>query len=375
MNFPTLYKLTSTGKVQEWTITTIGHTITTVYGLADGKKQIATEEITVGKNVGKANETTPIEQAEVEAKATWEKKLKSGYVQNIDDAKSGKTDKIIAGGISPMLAHKHSEQGHKILYPAFAQPKLDGHRCIAVINNGVCTLWSRTRKQIHSMPHIVAALEKAFAGKTLVIDGELYNHDYREKFEELTSKIRQTKPVPGHEVVQYWIYDLAGDGDFYQRTQLLNNYALSGGFGQAKTGNPLVLVATFVVDDEADLTEKFQIFLDHGYEGAMVRNARGKYKNSRSYDLQKVKDFQDAEFEIVDVVPGTGHMHDKGIFVCVTDSGEEFKAKMVGPLDSLCKYLDNKNDYIGEWLTVKFQKYSAKGVPVFGVGMRIREDV
>ncbi len=112
----------------------------------------------------------------------------------------------------------------------------------------------------------------------------------------------------------------------------------------------------------------------YGFEGAMVRNAKGRYKNGRSYDLQKVKVFQDAEFEIVDVVAGKGKMSDKGVFVCKTDEGKEFKAKMIGSLDDLCKYLDDKDAYIGRMLTVKYQKLSAENIPVFGVAMRLRED-
>jgi DNA ligase-1 len=382
MKLATLYKQASTGKIQEWTIsvseTTPGEaTILAVYGQTDGKKQEARETITAGKNVGKSNETTYFEQACLEAQAQWEKKKKNkGYVESIEAAQAGERDALVAGGIDPMLAHKYADHASKVTWPnVFVQPKLDGHRCIAIIKDGVCKLWSRQRNLITGVPHINRQLEAALghSTKTVILDGELYNHDYKNDHEKLTSFIRQQTPKLGHEVVQYWVYDLAEiKWDF--GTRLVGLLHVQECLEQTNAQS-IVIVPTFKCEDEGKMLAILEGFLKQGYEGLMVRNCLSLYKHGRSFDLQKVKKFQDDEFEIVDVVPGTGHMHDKGVFVCKTESGEEFKAKMVGPLDELRKYLDHKEDYIGEWLTVKFQKYSAKGIPVFGVALRVREEV
>jgi len=152
--FPKLFKKTSTGAIQEWEVyvddTNCNPVIVTKYGQLGGKIQTSTEVITEGKNIGRSNETSPMEQAYLQAKSDWEKQLKKGYVDNVDDAEEGKIDAIIEGGIVPMLAHKFSEQGHKIKYPALVQPKLDGHRCTSQYeNDGTVTLWSRTRKIIN----------------------------------------------------------------------------------------------------------------------------------------------------------------------------------------------------------------------------------
>src|SRR5581483_9532245 len=169
MKLPTLYKRTSTGKIQMWEIEAnpdnyLDAVIVTTYGLLDGKKQMATEYIQTGKNLGKANATTAVEQAELEAQSQWEKKVKKGYVQNVEDAEQKKVDSnFITGGIDPMLAKSYDKDGHKIIFPAFVQPKLDGHRCIAVIQDGKCTLWSRTRKPITGVPHIARKLEEVYA--------------------------------------------------------------------------------------------------------------------------------------------------------------------------------------------------------------------
>jgi DNA ligase-1 len=365
---PTLYKKTSTGKIQTWRIWVEGNTIYTEYGQLGGKLQQSDDTIKVGKNIGRSNETTPEQQAELEALSQWEKKSKKHYVQNIEDAQSGIVDsEFVAGGIAPMLAHSFAQQGSKITFPAYVQPKLDGHRCIAIIKDGVCTLWTRTQKPITGVPHIVAALN---GWPDCVLDGELYNHDYRDNFEDLTSFIRQVTPKDGHEVIEYHIYDVVSDDPFKIRNE--DRFALGNGNGSYD--KPLVYVETHYLMDEEDFMPWFERFISLGYEGMMVRNQNGLYVNKRSYDLQKVKEFEDAEFEVVGVEEGRGRMAGKAMFVCDV-GGETFKVKMKGSLDSLAAYLAYPDKWIGRDLTVQFQGLTKNGIPRFPIGLRFREDV
>lgn len=384
MNFPTLYKLTSTGKVQMWEIRASpgrrGYEmsearITTTYGLLDGKKQTSTEVITRGKNIGKTNETSVYEQAQLEAKSQWEKKSKKGYVQNIEDAKEKKVDStFVAGGIAPMLAHSFDKHGDKIQFPAYVQPKLDGHRCLAVFGDENVTLWSRTQKQITSMTHIQDALNQVLAGATgVVLDGELYNHDYKDRFEELSSEIRQVVPRPGGKIVQYWIYDVVVNGGFRGRKIVLDG--LDGSIKAHGLENTLVVIPTEEVVDKEELMIVQEVYTHLGFEGAMVRNIEGNYKHGRSYDLQKVKTFEDAEFPVVAIEQGKGKMAGLAMFVCELPDGNTFRVKMVGALDDLKHYYDNPEPWIGKPLTVKYQGLSAYGVPRFPVALRFREDI
>jgi DNA ligase-1 len=369
---PTLYKKSSTGADQYWTIGTEGNVIVTRWGQVGGKEQETRDVVKEGKNAGKKNATTAEQQAEAEAESQWEKKLKKGYVKDLNDARAGKVDEVIEGGVNPMLAHRFDEQGHKITYPAFAQPKFDGHRCIAVVkSDGTATLWSRTRKPITGLPHIIKALGKVgLAVGDIILDGELYNHDYKDRFEELTSFIRTPEPKVGHEAVQYHIYDVAGALDQYGRIQQVAFLASSVGLDKC-----LVPVKTVQVADEDELMLAFEGFLKDGYEGLMIRNAAGSYVGKRSYDLQKVKEFQDAEFTVVGVEEGRGKLAGHAIFVC-TSGGTEFRVKMKGETTELKKYFENPKLAVGRRLTVKFQGFTNKGVvPRFPVGLRFREDV
>ena len=372
-----LYKKTTTGAIQEWqvgvyTIDGIA-TIVSNYGQLNGKIQENHEQVLEGKNTGKSNATTSIRQALLQAESDWNSKLKNGYVKNISDAEAGKTDDIIGGGIFPMLAHKFSEQGHKIVYPALCQPKMDGQRAVYQNVDGNGSLWSRKRKPINSVPHIIKALENIKELKDIkYLDGELYGHDYHDNFEELSHFIRQEEYLEGSEVIEYHVYDLPNT----TLTNAERNEFLQG-LKPVFENTVIRIVETVIVNDEEELMDAFQHFLDEGYEGCMVRNIGGLYVNKRSYDLLKVKEFDDAEFKVVDIKVGTkGRMAGKAVFVCETTDGAQFAAKMIGNIDALAKYAENPELAIGRIMTVKFQGYTKKNnVPRFPVAMRFREDI
>lgn len=381
--WPTLYKKTSTGAIQFWAISvelgcgTPGSqqwrgVLVTEYGQVGTDSPQRTEDvISEGKNLGKKNATTAVDQAEAEAQAKWEKQKKKGYVESFKAAENGELDALIEGGIVPMLAHKFADQAHKIKYPAFVQPKLDGIRCIAILKDGKCTLWSRTRKLITGVPHIVTSLENAFiAFDDIILDGELYHHEFKKDFEKIVSFVRQETPQLGHEIVQYHVYDIVMGGPFQARATKLR-YMKSSWFPKGD----IVKVETAQVEDEAEAVNWFNVWREQGYEGAMIRNAAGLYVNKRSYDLQKIKEFDDAEFDIVGIDEGRGKLQGHvGAFLCRMPNGKEFLAKMSGDTANLKTYFLEHSLWEGKRLTVKYQGLTgANGVPRFPVGVAIRD--
>ena len=365
---PTLYKKTATGAIQRWDISVLSNTITTVWGQDGGAMQETSDVITKGKNIGRSNETTPEEQALAEATARHEKQRKKGYIASREDAEAGKLDEIIEGGVLPMLATKWKDRAKKIEYPVFVQPKLDGHRCVAIFDDvGKVTLWTRTRKPITGLPHIVEALEKTGYVEH-VFDGELYSHSL--SFEEITSYIRTPGVKPGSEAISYHIYDMV-DGDASQDLR----FASVGRLFLHMDPNGLIApVPTHRANNEEIVMHLFSEFISEGYEGAMVRSINGRYENKRSKNLVKVKEFDSSEFEVVDVRGGRGIMADKAIFICkVGDT--TFDCKMAGNLDALKKYLDDPSLAVGKPLEVKYDGFTRAGIPRFPIGIRLREDL
>lgn len=368
--FKKLYKKTSTGKIQEWLIGVQGTTIVTTYGQVGGKMQTTIDYVKSGKNLGRKNETDQETQALKEATSQWLKKKKAGYVASLKDAESGKTDSVIEGGILPMLAKVYEENKSKIVFPVSVQPKLDGHRCIAVIDGkGRVSLWTRTRKRLTSVPHIESAL-KNLNLKNTILDGEIYADSLKSDFEKLTSAARKQEATEESKRLEYHIYDCELPVCFTERFSYLCSFLLT-------QRGPLKLVPTTVLTDEQEIKAKYETYIMLGYEGMMIRKHGIPYQNKRSDQLLKLKSFIDAEFKIVGVEEGrgklTGHA---GSFVCLSKNAEDrFNVKMEGATSKLKEYWENKEKYIGQLLTVRYQKLSVYGTPIFPVGVRIRKDL
>lgn len=372
--FPVLYKKSTTGKIEQWEIwISVGEgqsgVIHTRYGELNGKLQEPKPDVvSEGKNIGKKNETTPLEQANAEAESKHLKQRKSGYVDSLEDAQNDKLDSIIEGGILPMLAQKWEDHASKVVFPCVGQPKLDGIRCVAVKKGNDVTLWSRERLPILSCPHIADAIKERFSQcEDLVLDGELYNHELKADFEKIVSAVRKGKPSKeARDLIQYHLYDVA-DKDL--------DYESRSSFFTFEVENDILKFVPSIEVNSADEVMKYHDeYADLGYEGLMLRNLKGKYENKRSYNLQKVKVFTDTEFEIIGVEGGRGKLQGLlGKFVCKTEDGKEFRTSMNGSQEESRKYMENPEEYIGKMLTVKHFGWTNERKPRIPKGLRIRE--
>lgn len=128
---PQLYGEASTGKVKVYKVSVVDNgdgsfSVLREHGQLDGKLQTDEKKVTMGKNIGKANETSPKDQAIAEAKSYWQKKLDKNYSENQEDAETGNKANML-----PMLAQPWNKAGHRMPFPALAQIKLNGVRCLA----------------------------------------------------------------------------------------------------------------------------------------------------------------------------------------------------------------------------------------------------
>ena len=388
-----LYKMDSKGKIRVLTVSygsdERGWFYEQEHGLLDGKLQTSRTYVK-GKNVGRANETTDEQQAEKEADAKWvAKRDRSGYSETIPEDKP----------MMPMLAQSHDKHGHKINYPAFIQPKLDGIRCFIHVNadgskyrNLNVKLVSRTGKEFTSLGHIADAVRELVSvmGKSagsFILDGELYNHKFKNDFQGLVSAIKRDEPSENTRLVQFHCYDyVAEDRDFEDRIEelyhmdwwlnpSLNDLSTEVGFTHDEA---IQIVETFPVDNLDEVVEQNSLWLEDGYEGSMIRNAKGGYQpNRRSPDLQKYKSFIDQEFEIVGAYENKGRMEGQCTFTCVTEDGTEFGVKPMGTEAQREQYWTDfqAGKLTGKMLTVKFFEWttSENPVPRFPVGVCVRD--
>lgn len=383
-SFPELNGEATTGKAKMWSIKVTERTsvtglvgvIETTHGYVDGKKQINEKIIAEGKNIGKKNETTPLQQAINEARSSWIKKKESGYsavgIEDGDDAESvesseakGNKSKGIDEDVpSPMLAHDYNKRGKSIKFPCFVQRKFDGTRCIGIPGKG---LFSRNRKSYPHMDHILAEINKL--PPTIILDGELYSDTLT--FQEIVGLVKREILKKGDDEkqlqIKFYIYDIVNKMPYEQRyanLQLLfNKYKFKH----------LILVKTDICESEEKMKEMHAEYVADGYEGIMMRNKQGLYQNTRSISLQKYKEFFDDEFEIIGYKEGEGQEEGCVIWICKTHEGKTFNCRPRGTREDRADMFINAKKYIGKMLTVIYQEKTNDNLPRFPVGKSIRE--
>lgn len=323
------------------------------------------------KNVGRSNETTAEEQAELEMQSRCRKKIKEGYVNSIREATLPVTNQL--GLKFPMTAGKYSPKSKVDWSTAMIQPKLDGHR--AMYCDGV--LYSRDGDEI-DLTHIEEDFEALFKRYPHLegthFDGELYCHG--KTLEEIGSLIK--RPREESKGASFHIYDVVSDEEWLDRVDPVIE-AL-----EDSRIRSLRFVDTYTVDSDETVKYYHKHFLDLGYEGSMIRTGTKGYEdNKRSNSLLKVKDFDDAEFRVVDFEEGKayhatdGNVYRVPVWVCDAGNsdGKTFTVTAQGTMQEKNKQWLKADEYIGKLLTVQFFGKTADKIPKLPVALRWREDI
>lgn len=347
MTLPPLYSRTNTGAIQEWTVEIDGGSYRTIHGQVGGKLQETNWTDCIVTNEGRANQRLPDAQAVFEARAMWQKKVDSGYHENVDDIDNFTFTE-------PMLAKKWEDRKSKVVFPLYSQPKLDGLRAV-ISKDGAFT---RQGKRWVSIPHILRALEPLFAEfPDLVIDGELYNHEFHDDFNKITSLVKKTKPKSedlywSEKYVQFWWYDVCDPKRNVFGRQRFIRFNHRKHFSDENS--PIVYVPTTEVANVEDLTAVYGGYLEDGYEGQMVR-INEPYEYKRSNTLLKRKEFQDAEYVIEAIIEGTGNRSGMaGAMVFTNELDHTFKSNIKGTREYLKYIWEHQEEFIGKKATIRF---------------------
>lgn len=354
---PVLQSKTRTGKVKYWRCIAFKHGeglfYKKVWWQEGAKVQESTPVQVVGKNIGRANETTCKEQLLSEFDSLVQKQRDKGYSED------GSADHI---PVKPMLANKYHERKHKIVWPCYAQPKLNGYRMLKEPDGKQA--WTRGGK-----PHVPECVEHLmWFTPEVMTDGELLLPDM--PVLQVTARAAKKFRKDGSSAsLIYMIYDKVDESNpfpvRYMSLKLL----------EPTFPDQVKLVETIMVNNEEELFAAHARFTAQGYEGTIVRSGDDGYNiGHRSNSLLKLKDFQDSEFIITGVIEGKGSFKGKAIFVCETEDGYEFTVVPEGSHEYKAELWDTREDHIGKWLTVRYQDLSKDGAPQFPVGVVIREE-
>ena len=333
------------------------YTLTTLHGKLNGKMIQHSTIISSGKNIGRSNETTILQQTKLEAQSAWNKKVKQGY------STSEQKDKVQF--IKPMLANTYENMD--LSFPVWVQPKLDGVRCLVYKHGDDICFQSRKNTIYEPIEHMLPELTRLFESlpKNTVLDGELYTHGLG--FDKIVSMVRRGEKSkhPDLHTLHYTIYDLITDTKMLYEDRLL---LLQNAYSKFKYKN-IQCIETHSVTTKKRIDHWLHTFEDQGYEGLMIRR-NGLYKENRSKDLLKYKRFLDDEFEVV------GHHESKTgipVFECVTKEGASFSVLMKETMEMKQAMMKNVEDYYGKMLTVRFQEWTKDKIPRFPVGIEFRD--
>ncbi len=358
MIYPNLYKRATDGKIVVWCAETDDNSYRTHSGDHGGKFVTTLWTVCEGKNVGKKNETSGAAQATKEVEAMYKKRLKLAYTYDINDVDN--EDFYFA----PMLAKNYDDYIPDFSVPTYSQPKFDGIRCIAKPNG----LFTRKGEAITTMAHIVESLNRfREAHPDVILDGELYNHELRDNLNKIASAVRKEggdeEQQKMRESLFYYVYDYYDE----QRSFSERHQRFANSFAKFFEGTKIVPVITHHAGNQADLDVFNEMYLDDGYEGQIVRTSGPGYENKRTKHLLKRKSWVDEEFEVVDILPGTGNRANvaSSVVYRVTGVEEDPSAGIIGDMDFCRELLQNKINYIGGDVTIKFFKKSEYGVPMY----------
>ncbi len=368
----TLYHKDSVGKIRVWTISVIHNDDSTdtiiETGLLNGAKVKNVITIGEGKNFGKANETNHETQSLAEALSKIASKVKEGYVEKIEDVRESS---ILGSGIpAPMLANKHHPTGEqkgsktlaemKILGRGFVvQPKLDGNRCLIKVDGKSAIMYTRSGDVMGiQLQHILDDVLKPYVKRPqFILDGELYSDKFSfNKLNGLIKRITVSKEdIEERKNIKYHLYDVMSDEGYESRNAFLQRFA---------SKNIIVVPSHMIVATDVNIKKYLEEFLSQGHEGLMIRQLGMGYENKRTWQLCKVKVFEDSEFKLV------GFDEDKrGGFVgafTMQLGDSTFNAGASGQSEEERAYIwTHQDEYIGKMATVCYFGLSEYGVPRF----------
>lgn len=398
MKLEILYKRAKSGDIQYWRIETEYNVITKESGKLGTDKPIKHKETCAGKNIGRANETQPDKQAEIQAESDWRKKRDEGYksLEDLQIVASGNLSKYMwvlnpgkyerdvvgtlsevleqalpqfntdaSGNVKPMLATDWKKVKN-VKYPVIVQPKLDGVRCLMIVNEPEVTFLSRSGKPYTTLDHIGKTIFDAYADKDLhgnfILDGEIYSDELT--FQEITQAVK--KQYPNSLKLHFRCYDIVNDSVQEDRIVAESRDIVSA------IKSPFVhLVPYTIVGDAEEVKTLHDAYIDQGYEGAMIRTLDGKYEQgARSRTLLKVKEFDEREFEFVHW--DQGQRPEDLIAVLKAEDDRRFRAKMVGTREQ--KEELKKTGIAGDRMTIKHFGFTSDGLPRFPIGKGFRDE-
>lgn len=254
--------------------------------------------------------------------------------------------------------------------PYIVQPKLDGERCRTVpIGEGKYMLLSSEENPFFSVPHINKALNKL--GIDVELDGELYCHGMN--FEQIHSIVSRTINLhPDREAIKFYVFDYVSEEPQMMRIGKLPRIL------PQKSNLPIITVPYHICESLEDVMKTYDLLLNKGYEGIIVRHLQAPYIRKRSTYMMKFKPKKEDIYDIIgfkEEINKEGNPKDRlGALVCKGDDGTEFSVGSGLRDEDREKLWEGKEGLKGKRVRIQYQHLTTgRKVPRFPVFVEVLE--
>lgn len=203
----------------------------------------------------------------------------------------------------------------KIKYPAFANVKMDGMRANAIVKDGIVEFRSRNGKEINLLGNLEQDFIKLAGGTNLVFDGELLvrkdgNILSRQEGNGILNKANKgTISDSEASLVEITVWDVIPYDKF-----LTGKYDVpyKDRFDDLMTMNefnpsPKINVVTTIIVPNLEVARSFfNLMLEEGQEGIILKDADSIWENKRSKGQVKFKAELDVDLIVTDWLEGSG---------------------------------------------------------------------
>ena len=254
----------------------------------------------------------------------------------------------------------------------YVEPKLDGIRCLAIVERGEAKLFTRAGKQITNFDSTVGTeLSQLRDG---CYDGEIMSVDFRELMRQVNRK--EDKDISQ---VYFAVFDYINLKEWHakksktqcavRKEQIKNQLSTVGKFKYLRIVRFKTIEAT-----EENFKKEHDYWVSKGEEGIMIKDISAPYEFKRDWSVMKYKAFFDVDVRIKGLLEGTGkHQGKLGSFV-IDYKGKEVRVGS-GLTDTLREELwIDRNKHVGRLIEVRYQEETPDGSLRFPTFVCFRND-
>lgn len=278
--------------------------------------------------------------------------------------------------MKPLLAHTY--EPHRVAYPCYVQPKLNGIR--ALCQNGGFQSRDELPFSRSLLSHLSEPLQSVF-DPSVILDGELYVHGWPlQRINAAVTPVRQ-QPTEDTLKVEFHVFDVVDfERSFVERINIQTQIG-----HLRKAGGQIALVHTVHVGTEQLANLYYAQFVEDKFEGMIYRIGSCPYtvphqswwqrqpplgrarfwsdQSNRCWHLLKRKDWQDDEFPFVSINETVGDKGESGFQLWATArNGAQFKFGSGLTDAEVQHYLENPP--VGRKIKGKYLVLSSEGIPL-----------